>query len=80
MLAMFDENLTLVVDRYAAPYMALRGGGGGSWHAAWELIKVNAIKGSEVETGALVMYHRNPRNNPREVTAGGFPTERGGVG
>ena len=56
MLAMPDENLSLVVDRCAAPYMALRGGGGGGWHAAGELIQVNARKRSVVEIGALVMY------------------------
>jgi hypothetical protein len=76
MLAMLDENLTVVVDRCAAPFMALRGGAGGGWHAAGELIKVNAHTGCEVEIVALVLHHRNPRNNPREVTAG-FSTERG---
>jgi hypothetical protein len=45
MLATLDESLTLVVDRCAAPYMALRGGGGGFWHAAaGELVQVNATR------------------------------------
>jgi len=57
--------------------MALRGGGGGLWHAAGELVEVNAHTGSAVEIVALVLHHRDPRNNPREVTAGGFLTERG---
>ena len=66
---MLDESLTLVVDRCAAPYMVLRGGGGGGWQVVGglvvgELVKLNAHTFFAVKIVALVLHHRNPGTTP----------------